>query len=447
MVQMIASATNVPAYQGGTWNTFKYTLPNSVQSGNALLVAATWPSGVTPTISDNVNGTWGAAIGTAAGGTLTSGIFLLTGAAAGVTTITATLSSAITNQPFHWNLFEFTDVTGHNGFSGAFEQTGPNLAAGSFTPGNNNAHGGNLILSYFCCAFSDAGSQPSIWTAGSGHTLLEADLCGLGNPNNYFPHATQYVLQTTQTAINPGITATGDTTDAFNCVAIALTAGAAGSPAPAGIYIRKIIHQTVAPYTANTLTLQTPFTGNLRVITNRYDPNTTVTDSDGNTWTNAIAPGFGHGGVFAYMQNAAPDTNATLTLGFAGGFNAIITHRIYDIQGAAPSSYNSDIIAYPFTDYTATLPNIPNAPIISPAASHGVTIAVVWPEGNGQSCTSPAAAIYDSINYSGAGHSDGYECSDLIGHLYFSTGAQQTWNWTTTTDINNTAWGYAATFS
>jgi hypothetical protein len=148
------------------------------------------------------------------------------------------------------------------------------LAAGSFTPGNNNANGGNLIVSYFSnTAYTTTAAGPNPWVVGSGATLLEADMTGVVNFTSSFAggfnHAAQELLQTTSAAINPGITATGDTTNSYNCAAVALTVGVTGSGPPSTISVIKIISNRLraaggGPNPATSVKLQIPWTGNLR---------------------------------------------------------------------------------------------------------------------------------------------------------------------------------------
>ena len=448
-VQSVISTTNIPGVEGNAGNNFKYILPNSVRAGNALLVAATWPHGVTPTISDNVNGTWPAAIVTVDGGVgnYVSGFFLKTNVAAGVTTVRATFGS---NQiPFQWNIFEINNVVGANGSTGTANVTGPNLATGSFTPGNNNASGGNLVVSYFPLSAA-ASSNPTSWVKGSGHTLYEADISWINNQG--FPHATQYVLQTAQAAINPSVTATGDRADTYNCVAIALQVGSAGSPKPSsGIHIDKIIHFSMTANATTALNMQTPFGGNLRVLAadtggQAYN---SVTDSDSVTWSVAggIANANNANAYIFYRQNAPANDGATLTLHMpAGGLGAANSWRIFDISNAAASSFDTSVFGA--GQNFNGVGSVSNWPSITPGVSSGLTIALAGlGQGPGLSVSAPSGAIFDMIAYTNEIDADLYENADLLGHYYFSSNATQNWGWTFTNQGSNSSIGsVAATF-
>src|SRR5215475_12941518 len=90
LIQMVSSTTNNPAVTGDTGNNFKFFLPNAVGAGNCLVLAITYPNGVTPIITDNNSNTWPtspAATANAGSGNCISSIFVLPNANAGVTRI------------------------------------------------------------------------------------------------------------------------------------------------------------------------------------------------------------------------------------------------------------------------------------------------------------------------------------------------------------------------
>ena len=457
LVQMLASTTGLFGGYGlmGT-GPYKYTLPNVTKTGNALLVACSYDNGVTGlSFSDNINGAWPAAIfklTNTNGNSVNSAFYLFTGIAnpSGVpTTVTATFTGG-PPAAFQWNIFEFANVTGHNGTHGTAAVAGASLATGSFTPGNNNANGGNLVLSYFATAtLLSSTTGPNPWVADSGHTLLEADMTGFyqGATGGYC-HATQSFQQNTSAAINPTMVATGDTTNAYNCLAIALTAGSAGTgPPSSGIYVAKVFHQSVTVAAASTtLKLQIPWTGNLRFVgayTGQSQVFTSLTDSDSYSWTNEAAA---VDDLWAYATNTAPDTNATLSIAFgtqSGGSN--FTFRCYDIWNAAASPYDNYVAGTASVTGTTT---ITSKPSITPVANaSGLTIAggglVTGP---GLTITAPSGAIDDVTHYGGEVDNDNYDNADLHGHYYFPNNTIQNWSWTITSESPNTFYYYAITF-
>src|SRR5262249_49913630 len=65
LIQHVASSTN-PVGIGIAGNNFKIPLPNPVGAGNALILGITYPSGNSPTITDNNGNAWPATAAVAA---------------------------------------------------------------------------------------------------------------------------------------------------------------------------------------------------------------------------------------------------------------------------------------------------------------------------------------------------------------------------------------------
>jgi hypothetical protein len=319
LIQHVASSANPPGI-GIQGNNFKIPLPNSVGGGNCLIVGITYPHGNNPTITDSNGNTWpttaAASADPGAGGNVSS-IWILPNANAGRTAITVSFASSII--PFNYVVSEFSNIATAspiNGTSATAGHIGASLATGSFTPGNNDGNGGNLIWNYYAVA-GGANGNPMKWISGSGFSLLDADIAWTTNQG--FPHASQFFVQSTAASINPSITAMGDSSNGYNAVAVALKAAVAGTAASAGIHVNKIIHQTtnVPP---STWTLQEPATGNLRVLATANGSNLTniasITDSDGGVWTK-IAPAGDEPQIW-FSANTTANPNLSVTLHISG---------------------------------------------------------------------------------------------------------------------------------
>ena len=445
LIQHVASSAN-PVGVGISGNNFKIPLPNSVGSGNAIILGMTYPSGSSPTITDNNGNTWPttAAVSANAGpGGNISSIWVLPNANAGRTTITVSFASAII--PFNYVVSEFNNVATANplnGTSATANDAGASIATGSFTPGNNDGNGGNLIWNYYAVS-GGANGNPTSWVSGSGFTLLDADIAW--NTKQGFPHATQYLVQTAAAPINPGITATADT-DSFNGVAVALKAASAGTATSAGIHINKIIHQTtnVPP---STWTLQEPATGNLRVLATANSSGltniTSVTDSDGGVWTK-IEPAGDEPQIW-YSKNTSPNPNLSVTIHGASG--PTITVLFYDIAGAAADPF--DVAAgAPSTDVSnQTMVN--NMPSITPTTANGLVIAVMGlgqGPGLGLNTGAPTGAVFDLVTYTGELDLDLMENADGQAHFYNASTVAENWNWLITANPNNSAFATAVAF-
>jgi len=447
LIQHIASSAN-PVGLGIAGNNFKIPLPNSVGAGNALILGITYPSGNSPSITDNNGNTWPATAAVSAdagsGGNVSS-IWVLPNANAGQTTITVSFASSVI--PFNYVASEFSNVAAVNPVNGASANAngaGPSLTTGAFTPGNNDANGGNLIWNYYAVAAA-ANGNPTSWVSGTGFTLLDADIAWTTQQG--FPHATQFLVQTAAAAINPGITATADTADHFNGVTVALKAASTGTAAPAGIHINKIIHQTTsAP--PSSWTLQEPATGNLRVLTTANGNNltniTSVTDSDGGVWTK-IEPSGDEPQIW-YSSNTAANPNLSVTLHISGT-SPTITVLFWDVSGASANPL--DVVAgAPSTDVSnqATANNMPS---ITPTTANGLVIAVMGlgqGPGLGLNTGAPTGAAFDLVTYAGELDLDLMENADAQAHVYNTGTATLNWNWLITANPNNSAAATAAAF-
>jgi uncharacterized repeat protein (TIGR01451 family) len=448
LVQHVASSANPLGVGLGGGPAFNMPLPNPVRAGNCLILGVSYAWSVTRTvaITDNNGNTWPAAPAVTAGaGTNTvSAIYVLANANEGQTTITVTFDAVLI--PFQYTISEFYNVdtvSPVNGTSSTAELPGAALTTGNFTPGNNDADGGNLIWSYFALGQSTASQNPSLWMPGTGFTLLDADIAW--NTNQGFPHATEYFVQTTSTAVNPGITASGDT-NSFNCLSVALKAATAGTAPPAtGIRIVRIIHMTSNVPPANTTwPLQVPTIGNLIVLAmNESAPviNVTgITDSKSNSYTlrelDATSPQIWH------TANSTPDTNLTITLTISGA-PATASVVAYDIVGANASPF--DVVAGVASTGFDNQTRITNAPSITPTTTNGLVIAAIS-MGQGPikqlDTGSPAGAVFDLVTYTGETDFDLMENADGKGHLYNSDLTQENWNWLGRSAASNT---YSAT--
>lgn len=447
LMQHVASSTN-PLGVGISGNNYKIRPPNAVGAGNCLILGITYPHGSTPTITDDNGNTWpgAAAVSVDAGvGGYVAAIFVLPNAAAGLTVINVAFGGNVI--PFQFTFSEYNNiaiVSPVNGSHGTADVSGTtSRAAGSFTPTNNDASGGNLIWNYVAPS-GGISSNPSSWAAGASFTLLDADIAW--NTNQGFPHASQVLLQTTAGAVNPTITSNGDSTDGFNCVAIALKVANAGTAKPNGIHINKIIHQTSNIPPTSSWTVQFPTTGNLRVFTANEASGviniTGVTDSDGGTWTK-INPSTDEPQIW-YRDNCSSNQNLTITLSISGT-PATTSLRCYDIDGAAISALGAT--AGKTSTAVGGTSSIANAPSITPQASNSLIIARgSLGQGPGLSVTSPVGAVFTLTTYSGEIDTDLMENADLEAVYYNPSTSALHFDWTFTNNPSNTNSDVAAEF-
>jgi len=445
LVQHVSSSTN-PVGVGISGNAFKFTLPNQVGAGNCLILGISydWTSTRTVRISDDNANAWPAspAATTTDGSDLVSSIFVLPNANAGVTTITVSFNEDA--HPFQYTISEFYNVatvSPVNGSSARSTTVSPDLTTGSFTPAaNNDADGGNLIWSYFCDHGGGTGNWTTTFAAGTGFTLLDADI---GWHEQGLPHASQYVVQAKQAAINPGMTATMTAgNDTYNALSVALKAAPAGTAPPAGIRIVRISHFTNETPPA-VWDLQFPSTGNLIVLVTSERSNhdiTSIRDTQGNTYL-LEEPDDTEPQVW-YVPNASPHPDLKLTINFTGQVVGTSV-AMYDIAGADPSPLDGAVGVISAADNGGA--NLSNTPSITPV-SLGLTIAVLTlgqGPSSGLDIGAPAGAVFDVVTYAGETDLDTMVNADGKAHLYNTDLTPENWNWIISNGGQTT--GFAAT--
>jgi hypothetical protein len=438
------SSTSSPVGLGEPGNHFKFTLPNPVLAGNCLILGIAHLSSATfaaTPITDGNGNTWPttpAATSVDANGNVDLAIFVLPDANAGITSITVHFTAAL--NPFQYTVSEFNNIATSSPFNGSSANSdvaAPNLTSGSFTPGNNDANGGNLIWTLaWNDGFAASGNKVTGFTAGTNFTLLDADI-GWNKDDNAH-HASQYFVQATSAAINPGMTVTmSPANDPFVLLSIALKAATAGTvPAATGIRIVRINHNTIGtPSTlspANVYPLQFPCIGNLLVLVTSevgIIQITSVTDSKGNTWVQYDPPHDTTTPQFWVAANATPDTALTLSVNFSGAPNGFST-QLYDIIGADPSPVDVAVGVTGANDPSGA--NVSNQPTITPTTTNGLTIAALTlgtGPSSGFDTGAPAGAIFDFVYNVGQTDRQAMDNSDGRAHYYNPDLATEHWNW------------------
>ena len=452
LIQHVASSAN-PIGLGIPGNDYKIPLPNPVLAGDALVLAITYPHGNLVTVSDTLRQTWPQASIVKDGGTnnYTTAIYVRCGSAGGSETITVGLSGSV--LPFEYTVSEFNNVATSNCVDGSvgsasLSPSGSGLInPGSFTPlNNNNTKGGHIIWSYTAIS-SGAGGNPTSWNPASGFTLLDGDIAWINDQG--FPHASQWSIQTQQASVSPSITSTGDTVDTFNSASVSLLVASAGGATPSGIHINKIIHESwIALSSGATLRLQLPTTGNLRVLAFPAGQNnihiTSITDSDNSAWN--LEQTNGDSAQIWYAANRPANPGLTVSI-HTSGTSPTNSTRFYDVQGAAASPF--DVAAG--TDLTpcSSVTTIANQPVITPTGTNELVIATMGigdGPGLGLASGAPSGAVWDLTTYAGENDTDLMQNADAQAHLYSTTIAAEHWNWTITSNSDNSCSAEAVAF-
>ena len=310
-----------------------------------------------------------------------------------------------------------------NGSSGASDVASP-VSAGSFTPGNNDANGGNLIYQHAIAipgvgALGNLTSTVSGVTAGAGFTLASA--------NRQLASISQYTIQTTAAAINPTLTVTqGSGTDHFNTIAIAFKAAAAGTAPASGIRIQNMQH-TFHPWPGSS-TVNLPSSGNLLALTapvnTGQDAITSVRDSKGNAWTKVAGESLDSPQVW-YAVNATPGSDLTISFNVANNTGIIVI--AWDIAGASTAPFDK------FTEATGAQAHagddITNAPLITPSTAHGLVIGLVNEYTGPPTSMIGAGYVADHVYYAGETDSSLMDMGDGTAHIYNSDTSQLSFGW------------------
>jgi len=436
LIQHVSSTSNPWPGNGISGNNFKIPLPNPVLAGDALVLAISYPSGNTPSITDNLGNTWPSSAACTANtvGNMIAAIYVLPNSKAGTLAkpgiVTVGLGASV--QPFQYTLSEFNNIATSSPVNGCIQAAGISPTSGTISPGsftptaNNNSNGGNVIWSYTASAANTSG-YPTGWTAASGFTLLDGN--NIGSSGN-ISTASQWYIQPTQSAVTPSIVEAGDNGDTYNSLAIALKIGAAGTSVPAGIHINKVLHFT-AGAAGGSLTLETPATGNLRVVAFSLAGSvSSVTDNDtGSSWTIEQSDNNPQA-VIAFAPNRGPLSTLKITVKFSS-VQYPTSIRFFDIQGANAAPFDVAASNLP-TSCPAPVGNTSAAPSITPTTANGLTIAGM-PMGTGpvEGVVGPTNAIFDLVYYTGETDFDSMENADAVGHYYNPDLNTENWSWTT----------------
>lgn len=428
LIQHVGSTVN--DNNGITGNAFVFTLPNTAGAGNCLVLGLVYPysAGRTISVSDSTGNTW-----TAAGSQVTDSTnmamqpYVCKNASAAVHTITVTFDTAL--KPFGYEISEFNNIDTSSpvdGTHGTASVASPNVSAGSYTPTtNNDAQGGHLIWTF---ARSNDKVGTTVVTQASAIAPTGSQLLLSADNTCTIPGAASYFVQTANAAINPGFTVTQSSGTNFVCSSIALKVASAGTAAPAGIRIKRILHQTWTQGGSSAV-FCFPCDGNLLFVStaNASDsaPFSSVVDSNSQTYTNPGAAGNPQG---FYFQNATPSNALKVTV--TGTLTVQFSLRLYDIVGAQASSFLNSQGANGAAPGSGTVCD--DFPDHTPTGAPGLTITTLGfgtGPGLGMASGAPPGSIFDLVTYAGETDQDRMDNADCVGHVYYSTTVPQTWNW------------------
>lgn len=403
--QIFVSSSNPSGVGGDTGSAFTHTLAAPIGAGNTVIFTASYPHGISASITDNNGNSWGSAAKSVDAGTgnFILSTWVLIGANAGLTTFELNIG-ATAEQPVSFVIEEWNNITAVDVTAGAASQSGSTLSTGSMTTTVN----GDLIRAFYHPA-ANIGGNPTSWAAAASWTLMDGDIAW--NSNQGYPKASQFIIQSAHGAINPTITINGDTGDAFNCVAVALKSGAAGTMY-SGCRVLKHVEFTCNALASASWRLQTPTLGNLRLFGTTVGISggiqlDSVTDSESNTWANVTTSGFVQA---ALLQNSVVNQNLISTINWgAGSTGSSPTIDFYDIVNAKTSGQPGTVVSNGLTGESGSATTYPNQPTMTPSQLGSVILAWLNNQGAGggsnagltTGVSSPSEAVWAGVNYTG----------------------------------------------
>ena len=263
------------------------------------------------------------------------------------------------------------------------------------------------------------------FTAGTSFTLLGCQR----NTDLNNPFGCQWRLAD-GTAINSSFTATQATHDAWNTIAVELTAASAGT-APSAVGIRIVKTQFLLRIAASTtFTDNFPYTGNMVVMRTTQNATTTLnTDSQGNTWIKDQSTA----GYPLFQHVLLGASSGTYTLTYKSSTQGNNTFLFEDIVNANTTTPVGTVSALASGTTGASDTSITDAPDITPAHKNSL-ILVATPIGAGPITAlllpSPAGAVFLSCTYPEETDFDTMDNAD--GYANYFNGADvsaEVWKW------------------
>ncbi|MGC1583896.1 MAG: hypothetical protein WA766_20610 [Candidatus Acidiferrales bacterium] len=397
-------------------------------AGNLLTLRMTYPHGATiSSIADTFSDMYilGVSTDSGSGGWVTA-IYYLAGAPAGITQITVSFSSAVSD----WNatVREYSGVATSSPGDGACSNSASTVACSSAITSTLPE---DLIVASTVYAGAGSTLGYNVLTAiapGSGFTLDAAD--------TYIDYADEEEVQTAAGSITPSFTMTG-VSGTYSTVAMAFKAATAGTN-PTGMYILHQHHQELN----NNVSSQVyyfPSAGNLLVASvddgdENSDGNVVGIAScmPSNTWTHRTASGTDIPQIL-FVPSPSPSTDMFCTVSSGGIYHSTMLVT-YDVVGAAASPEDVDSVAFHGSGAT-----LANAPDVTPTTHPGIAFAVSN-TGVGPTTGVGTGFIFDNTPYTGESDSGQMNNGDGWQHYFYTSTPQIAFAWT---QANAAQWSQA----
>lgn len=451
-----AGKVGVSSNEAGSASNFEMYMdpsgyPRAVTLGETVFSMGSWPSGQTPTFSDDKSNTWAAVTSCTDSQSMKHGFFYAVDAAAGTSVITHTYSSSVNNEVFDWAHFYNMStspsgfVDGNSCLAGVTpsNNTAPNISGTPYTVGTT----GDLILT---CVYVENRSlaAPNAISSISWPT----GFTGLNEDPSY-GHACAYGIGTAG-SFTPTFTFAQSTQNSFTIMSAAFKAGTGGSIPGNGASIA--LQETQYDSGARTVKsyLPCPTTTTAVAVLDDDGSVTEVSDSGGSSWSHVSSPGNDFGVIYYTNSPVISSPNSyTVSVTFNSGGYAQIglmclvnTAGLDTVTAQNGSSQNGSNSAYGTATVSGGRANY--APSVSTAHARSLIIDIgAMGTGPVESCVT-GQCVFDFVGSTSwsNGDNESYANGDLMAHYYASTASTTSFDFNIESGSSSTTSGVALAF-
>src|SRR5208283_698723 len=428
--------------------------PRAVTAGETVFMMGSWPSGNTPTMSDDKSNSWAAVASCTDSHSMTHGFFYAANAAAGTSVITETHSSAISQGVFDWahfyNMATSSPTDGSSCTTGVTptNNTSPNITGTSYT----TATSGDLILTCVYIEQSTFGTPNAISsiTFPSGFTGLSED--------ETYGHACAYGVQTTAGSFTPTFTVAQSSHQSFTIMSAAFKSGSGGSSPAVGASVLLSEMYYMGNHATTTANLPCPAGTSAVVVADDAGSLSAVSDSASSSWSHTTPITDNYWGPIYYANNPTISNGNTYTvtmtfgnnpdnidlvglycLANTNGIDTGVTAQNGSTLNGSGSVYATSTVSGGVADYAPSLGTSVAGDLVFDAGAMGT--------GPVDSCVT-GNSVFDYVGSTDwtNGDTESYANGDLMAHAYVPTASTGNFNFNVGSGTSSTASGVSLAF-
>jgi hypothetical protein len=401
------SSGNVGAgVAGGLYNGIYYCpLPNKTLPGNLIAVFLYYaPTGSTKvTVSDSTSDTYTQAVTATTTNSNTQAIYYLPGAASGITYVSAAFAGATFGvADVSMIVEEWSGIATAAPLDAAScnSATSTSVTAGSMTVGTANDLIVQAVFNDPANGYASPSSETSFSVGSQSNITWTFNASDLNESN-----AAQSGILTTAGSFNA--TFTQGTKQVFASCAAAFKSASAGT-GPSGIRIISVDHAQEGNGITSPVTLQTPLSGNMFVVSDLSGGEayiTGISSTPSCTWANT-GPVYESSAldsytIIWYAVGCKGASNMTLTLTLAGP-TTDDTYMVYDVTNSNAWTFDTDSGGQRGSQFSI----VPTVTTCSSCDTPSTTTGIVFGSFSQDECTAtgltaPSGGFFDAATYSG----------------------------------------------